>query len=396
MAPALALSPEAAIASQNPFALQDAAQACAKTPLAPLCRGYLAAALNQLPDAESQLSAWLKAPSQANLVPQTQVKLASVLILQGKFAPAVALYKKLLELPLSASGRQGLENAIGVFGSLQGVPPMQIKPQAEKLPLSWDVHGSPNLALQADNGQAVQALLDTGANLSTVSRSAATKLGLEPIPGQVQTVDSMGQTVQAQLALARHLRLGRTELRNVPFLLLEDKSLRFQDYQIQLILGLPVLLQLGRLELYRRGECWLGGPSPAGSANLFLDQFNLAVRADLGGKPIDLMVDTGARRSHLVNGFEATAGQAWPGFKPERAKDTGGGVGGMMTVDAIRLHGLSLNLAASALDWSEIFVYSETLAQGRLIGVIGEDALRQPGQGFALDFRSMRLDWLSR
>lgn len=227
-----------------------------------------------------------------------------------------------------------------------------------------------------------------------MSRSAARALGLLPLKGTVSIGDSVGQSVEAELAYAPSLRMGQVELRNIPFLVLEDRAMRYEDYQIQLILGLPVMLQLGRLELYRSGSLVLGLPAPAGAPTLFLDQFNLAVRTTLNHQPIDLMVDTGARRSELGAGFEARAGAAWAALKPETARETAGGAGGLVTSQVTRLHGLTLMLNQQALVWDTISLYPEAIAQGRLLGVLGQDRLANTGKGFVLDFKQMRLEWL--
>ncbi|RYX93105.1 hypothetical protein EON78_06320, partial [bacterium] len=374
-------TPEEALTSQNPFTIKEVNEVCGQSKLNLLCQAYQAAALNHLPEAEDILTNWLKNPTDPQWVSQTQTKLASTLILQGKLGLGANIYTQMISPKLPESSRKSLQNAATLFGAFKDVPLMQVIAPSGNYPIRWDEVNIPRIMLNSSNNQSVEALIDTGANLSTISKSAAKRLGLKVIEGSVQIHDSGGLFTSSGFAYAPSLSIGDIKLSNIPFLILDDQSMIVKkdksitlkkDYEMEMILGLPVIMKLGRIELHRDGHMIISKDSSKSETNLFLDHFELAVRTNLENTPIDLMVDTGARSSYLGEGFKALAGKTWDSYNPTSSTHTSGGVGGLVTSKITNLRNVNLKLNQQNLNWKEISFYpNRNVAQGRLHGVIG-------------------------
>jgi len=94
-----------------------------------------------------------------------------------------------------------------------------------------------------------QWILDTGANLSAVTRSVAEQLGLKLSTAETTSQGSNGIFVRIHTSVIPELQLGGATLHNVPVLVFEDKDLSFPQlpYQIHGSIGFPVLAALGRI-----------------------------------------------------------------------------------------------------------------------------------------------------
>src|SRR5207237_3830724 len=93
------------------------------------------------------------------------------------------------------------------------------------------------------NAQKMDFVFDTGANISTVSASTAQKLGLRIIEADIAVGSSTDIKVKSKLGVAPEIKVGQVTLKNVVFLVLEDKALTFPqiNYQINGIVGFPVI-----------------------------------------------------------------------------------------------------------------------------------------------------------
>lgn len=102
-------------------------------------------------------------------------------------------------------------------------------------------------------------ILDTGANLSVVSRSVADRLGLAVSTRTADAAASSGHSVPVRVAVIPQIQLGTALIRNVAVLVAEDSDLTFpsMNYRIEGCLGLPVLMALGEVSVVRacKGLC---------------------------------------------------------------------------------------------------------------------------------------------
>jgi hypothetical protein len=91
-------------------------------------------------------------------------------------------------------------------------------------------------------------ILDTGANLSALTRTVAQQLGLTLSAATSTAQGSGGIFVRVHTAVVPEIQIGRATIRNLPVLVFDDNDLSFPQlpYQIHGSIGFPVLESLGK------------------------------------------------------------------------------------------------------------------------------------------------------
>jgi predicted aspartyl protease len=163
-----------------------------------------------------------------------------------QYGDAAQVYDDLLthfSSHLKSAELKGTKDDAGLARILREAPPQTltwdgpIKLKTERNPLN-----SLNVELTV-NGVEGPWLLDTGANLSVVSKSFAERLGLKFLSGVAQTQAGLtGIENPLRVALLPTLQMGGATLRNVVVMVLEDANLNInlgkQPYQINGIIGI--------------------------------------------------------------------------------------------------------------------------------------------------------------
>lgn len=121
--------------------------------------------------------------------------------------------------------------------------------------LSRDKAGLKNLTITS-GGDSVGFIFDTGANISTVTQSTARKLGMNMLDASFKVRAISGIQVTSGLAVAPAFKIGDILLENTVFLVFPDSALAFPqiDYQINGIIGYPVMAALKEVQLTKSGE----------------------------------------------------------------------------------------------------------------------------------------------
>ena len=124
------------------------------------------------------------------------------------------------------------------------------------------------------NGRRYRGYLDTGANLSMISESAAKQLGLSIETAGFRFFGASGKGLPStRIAVAERLAIGNVELRNVPFVVIGDRQEPFVSWGSgkRCILGIQVFLAAATL----RGRAGYSAP-----------------RWNLPGRPASAMFET--------------------------------------------------------------------------------------------------------
>lgn len=244
------------------------------------------------------------------------------------------------------------------------------------------------------NGIKQDAVLDTGANLSVVSSSAARRLGLRLLDGTTSVGSASSKAVATRLAVADRLVIAGVTLSHVAFLVMDDAQLTFPvegGYRIDVIVGYPVFHALGRVRFEKAG--WFSAGAAACQVpnlhNLRLSGNDLYVLARVQGARVALHLDTGATSSNLT-GLFAGAHPELAGVSGENLSHVIGAGGAVLTERngtlknaRILIGGQSLTLAALSVSTAS----SDGQAKHRM-GVVGQDVL-QAFDSYAIDFGSM-------
>ena len=245
------------------------------------------------------------------------------------------------------------------------------------------------------NGRVQDAVLDTGAGLSVVSQSTATKLGLRMLDGAATIGAAAREAVPTRIGIAERFAFAGLELRDVAFLVLDDAQLQLPvpgGYSIDAIIGFPVLREFRRLRFERGGALV---PEPGARAatteNLRVVSNALYVDAKVRDVPLALHLDSGGPRSFLTTRFA----QRHPHFVDglPRKDERMAGAGGSTTRVSALMPKAHIDVAGARATLAELPVVVEDGAdvQAQNFGLMGGDVLDQ-FEHWTLDFEAMTFE----
>lgn len=246
------------------------------------------------------------------------------------------------------------------------------------------------------NGQAQEAVFDTGANLSVLSAATARRLGVTIEEGETAIGNGVNTTVPTRIGVAARIEIAGTVLTNVPFLIIDDANLTFPQvpggYSIPAIIGMPELRALGRIRVEQAGR-FIVLPAPgegeAGPANLHASGNELFADVSVDGRILPLHLDTGANGTSLTALYAAAEPQRVAGLRTASANFSS--AGGTRQRSYAIWPNAPVALAGRSLTLPQLTI--ELPAEGpksRFNGVLGSDVLRR-FESYTLDFRTMRL-----
>jgi predicted aspartyl protease len=241
-------------------------------------------------------------------------------------------------------------------------------------------------------GRSVAAIFDTRANISSITRTYADKLHLHPLDVSYQ--EGAGITnaqFQVGLAVADSLMIGNILVKNTVFQVMPDSLLYIAPvkFQLNIILGFPVIAQLGEFQWYSDGSLTI--PRTPGTStlhNLALDGLDpvLALVADNDTLPFHF--DTGASSSVLYSTY-FTKHKAAILKTAVKKTQTFGGAGGSRKKESYVLPSLRLTLDNKTVSVDSVSVFRDKIRPGeRLYGNIGQDFMKQFSE-LTFNFRDM-------
>jgi predicted aspartyl protease len=334
------------------------------------------------PGAEAALSRWLKTHPDAEKAEKQQgwARLCKIYGLR-------TLYK--LAAPACAAAKaNGGDDDSGIAASLIHLPPVRAKGSA-RVPLVWNSLGSQNATVTV-NTIALPWLVDTGAEISVVSKSNAEKIGVRPAKGSFE-VGSTTASVNGQIGVIGRMRIGDATVENVPVLVLPDAQLSVGGgAMIQAILGIQVLQAFHRVAWLNDGTVLaLGETAPK-----VKDQsYRLSWRE--GGLGIPLATKVAVMGAHLDTGsnstFLWTAGESLltADERAQAVKKTAhvGGAGGVISEEEEHYPALTFDIAGAQIRLTDVAV-SPAKADGA--GRVGMDVVGRL-ETMVLDFDHMAL-----
>lgn len=229
-------------------------------------------------------------------------------------------------------------------------------------------------------------MFDTGAWISLITRGEVTRLGLSVRNGDRQLSDGV-LVAAVRTVVVPELMVGTTRFRNVSFAV-ADAPGEFG------ILGIPVLLGLGRIDWSRTSTVETGGVASATeprAPNLVFDGNHLLLRMRVFDKEVLTLFDTGAETTDLTANFAA----AFPDLVRTGEKSTKKltGIGGSYTAASVRLPSIAFTIAdhVSTLRPADIVLENfPGMGADCCVGNAGSDLVKQ-GAGFAIDLTRMTL-----
>jgi hypothetical protein len=305
--------------------------------------------------------------------------------------------RRLIDEMLAIEPRDDLKNVRAVFGS---GPNMRVRRASASFTCEVRDNG---VSLPATvEGKRVQWLVDTGANVSMVSDAEATRLGLVIRDSDGRAADHAGGSAAVRTAIARRVVIGRTQLQDVPFLVMPADQMPWKELPPgkQGILGLPTAIALDALQWTRDGMCHTGSAtvnrsstsrsSTSSPVNLRYDRLNVITKAELDGATLEFILDTGNQAgTQLWERF----GKDFEPLVKERGRKGSVRVtqiGGATDRDVVLIPGMRLKVGGKDTNLGEGKLFSRPVGDDRFHGLLGMDVLSQAAD-VTIDFRSMTL-----
>ena len=356
-------------------------------------RGAVAGRFGREAEGSELLQRFLGTNPPADMTRKALQELASDFERLGRYKEAADAWRQALLLtPADDADREGNENTRMLLDSLSDVAPQTVDfGTAAPLTAVRNRLGSWNVPVQV-NGIAGQWIFDTGANVSTVTESEASRMGIAVRDSKGFVTGSTGKRNKLRLAVG-DVQCGNVRIHRVIFLVLADKALHIGPIHTQIngILGLPVLHAIGRVGVGHDGAVELRPPEPSaeGTPNLFFDGETPIVEVTHNGHQLQMMLDTGANSSDFYPSFR-TAMSAEELAEVKTKKEKFGGAGGTIARKMATVPELQIQISATTITLKKLGLMPEAPPGDARFrdGVIGMDAL---WSGFSVDFGAMRV-----
>lgn len=371
------------------FQLRDAAGA-GNAPA--FYQGVAACAFNRLKDCERNLHSAIQSAPHSDEAYKAHEVLDYAYQRAGAYGRAFSELNELLKAKPDAAD---VQNARTFYAGFSRYPDQTV---AASLPakVRYRIDDGNMFIPVTINGKSANYMIDTGANLSTISVSEAKRLGMTIHAMTAKGYDATGGEVAFRTAVADRLQIGNFRLRNVAFLVMGDDQQPFVDtaQDQRGILGLPVLLALQTVR-WRRDGTFEGGvqlkrngiPAP----NLCFEGGDLVTQAEFGKRKISLQVDTGAETTRLWPSFAQDFASVVDPFRKNDSTEVGG-VGRNVQLESIQVPEIALRVGGAAviLHPASVLLKQTTDASQWRHGNLGLDLLNQ-ARVVTIDFKAMTL-----
>jgi hypothetical protein len=300
----------------------DQAEAVAAVGDLSFFQAAVAARFNRLDEAERLLEAYIEPATPAGksakekrqappprFLPEAYAELMGVSRQRHQYARIVETRRRMLTAFKGRLTRQeinGYESGLRLWRALRDVAPQTVEITGPAR-LPW-VDGLDVAATFEAGTCALEP--NTGSAFSIIIRSEAKRLGFRLIDQDVGVNTGTGGSARAALAVAPPMRLGPTVVvRNAVFLVFPDEALQRprQQRQRRGTIGAPVLSALGAVTFSGSGLAFQHFARHGQNAEMqdltptpfFFNDTDLVVSASYAGRPVMMVLDTGAADTSL-------------------------------------------------------------------------------------------------
>ena len=237
-------------------------------------------------------------------------------------------------------------------------------------------------------------ILDTGANLSAVTRTVAGQLGLKLSSASSTAQGSNGIFVRVHTAVIPEIQIGGATIRNMAVLVFEDRDLAFPQIpeEIHGSIGFPVLESLGRITFHANGKFGVQEATKdagVGNSNLYLERFTIVLQANIADEDHLMTLDTGATGTFMSDQYYRQHRQDLNSESLRELELIG--VGGSTVVPAYLQRGVPFKMGGACVVLNNLIVLTEpTGLPDEFSGNIGQSLVGLL-RSYTLDFRTMTL-----
>ena len=331
--------------------------------------------------------------------------LANSYVRAYRYTESAKLYKELVAKYADAFERnekKSLEDDAATVALLDGAPGQSVE-GATSFAVPWHRSKIGSMDVEATvGGEKMSWLVDTGANYSVLIESAAKRLNVKLSDGSASTQGITGDDNPLRTGIVSEIKLGTATIKNVAVVVLPDKNLNVNfgekgSYQIEAILGFPVLEALGRITVTSpsgsSGEMRVEKSSPGdgkGSA-IYIEEMEPLLAAKISGRDVIFAFDSGADSTMLTTRYYTEfAGDLMNLTKSPHGV---GGAGGVKAVTAVHQPKVEIEMGGTTDVLANATVLTERMGThlDSVYGNMGRDALEKY-ESFTMDFGKMRFE----
>jgi hypothetical protein len=288
---------------------------------------------------------------------------------------AAAATLKTFSQQLTEEEKDDISNNLKIWTALEKVPAQRVIINGNtRLKMGKDKAGLSTLPV-IHGTDSLQFIFDTGANMSTITRSVAKQLKMQILPADITVGAITGKNVKADLAVCEQLKLGNIVIEHAVFLVMNDEELAFPqiNYQIYGILGFPVIEAFKEVQLTQDGYFMVPEQETAlnMAPNMAIDGLYPLLYVD----GMNFSFDTGATETILYAAyFKAHQQEIEAAYKS--GKISLGGAGGGVVHDGYKIqHTFTIMEKQVRLDSVNLLI--DNIGKEQVYGNIGQDVIRQ-------------------
>jgi clan AA aspartic protease (TIGR02281 family) len=264
-----------------------------------------------------------------------------------------------------------------------------------RITLKKDMAGLFNIPVNIENDTS-DFIFDTGANISVIDKTLATKYGVKILGDSVNVGNPTGKTINAEVGLL-NIKLGDIDIKNVVFLVFPDSALTFAHgaYVIKGIIGFPIMYALQEFTVKNNQVLIIPKtPEKTSVRNFDFDGLTLDIMVQYKNDTLPFHFDSGADRTALYSTF----------FKKyhddiiKNCKKTTtrfAGVGSQVKIDAYLLDSAQISAGNSQGTIDSLYIQTTNLqgASSKYVyGNLGQDYIKQFSE-MKINFASMEISF---
>jgi hypothetical protein len=203
---------------------------------------------------------------------------------------------------LSSKELESLTNSGRIWKALASQPAQNVTmtDRSVSIPIVIDKAGLSNIGVTGN--ASYNFIFDTGANLSTCTKSTATSMEMITLEDSIIVTSITGKEIYADLAICPNLNIGLIKVQNAVFLVFPNQDLHIKslDYQINGIIGFPIIEAFKKVEILKGKSLKVNSVEKRGDRiPMALNFYNPVI--SLNGRTYSF--DTGAETTILYNRY---------------------------------------------------------------------------------------------
>ncbi|MCX6163334.1 MAG: retropepsin-like aspartic protease [Ignavibacteriae bacterium] len=297
---------------------------------------------------------------------------------------------------LNEEEKEEIIDDIALYDALKDELPQTVSDKTgETVQMKKDIAGLWNIPVSI-NGENIDFVFDTGANITVIVEYYAKKLGIKIIDSKIKVGTSTDIKVDSKAGICKELKIGNIIYNNVAILVMPDEAFTFGGgiYKIYGVLGLPVIKGFEEFSIDKTNLLTISdSPEENKYSNMCFEGFNPVIQLIHQSDSLSFTFDSGANTTMLY----------WPFFDlykkdiEEKYKLTEiiiGGAGGIKKFKGYKLENVTFKTGNLSAEIEDIDLIIEKVKNKYLYfyGNLGQDYLKKFKQ-IKFNFKSMFIEF---